>query len=177
MRRYEEVNSSFVEHPSLTQPDNSTVSCGVTTDANKGVVCPLGAVNQSGHGTRHPSTETSPCTLVDSDFEEACAITTSLLKKLSDYRLLTPATKEGDDLLEEIETTLLSIARRCRKDVKFTSHAATCFATSTELLRALVAMLNGFFQGETCSRLFIKGHSPLQKIPDPHGFGRNLVLT
>ena len=156
MLRYQEVNSSFIEHPSLTQPDNSTVSCNVTTDADKGVVCPLGTMNQSGDGTRQPSTETSPSTLVDSDFEEACVITTSLLKKLSDYRLLTPAMKESEHLLEEIKTTLLSIAKRCRKDVKFTSHAATCFATSTELLRALVAMLNSFFQGETCSRQFIK---------------------
>ena len=158
------MNSSFIEHPSLTQPDNSTVSCSVTADADKGIVCPLGAMNQSEDGAMQQSTETSLSTLVDSDFEEARLITTGLLKKLSDHRLLTPASKESDHLLEEIKTTLLQIARRCRKDVKFASHAATCFARSTELLRALVAMLNGFFQGETCSRQFIKPLATILKL-------------
>lgn len=150
--RYEELNSSFVEYPSSTQCGNSTVSCSVTPNADKGNVSLLEAISQSGECARQQSTKMSLSTLVDSDFEEACVITTGLLKKLSDHRLLTPASKESERSLEEIETTLLSLARRCRKDVNFTSHAATCFATNTELLQALVAMLDGFFQGKTFSR-------------------------
>ena len=147
--RCEELNSSFVEYPSLTQRGNSTVSCSVTPNADKENV---EAISQSGECARQQSIKKSLSTLVDSDFEEACVITTGLLKKLSDHRLLTPASKESEHSLEEIETTLLSLARRCRKDVNFTSHAATCFATNTELLQALVAMLDGFFQGKTFSR-------------------------